>query len=382
MKEIYYIHTGHWPSASPSIVFVTGTVHGLAQHTTTHLVVQNNDTAPDSDIYNRILGREKPGRLIVHRIGKNGRPQGHLRMFRTARHIIEEAAADGRIAGVITRSVGFLPYLAGVRRKTGVPCYFETHDFYGDLALRPDLKRSLLIYKKRFYEHRYLPRLNGVICLTGPQADLFRGCYHGVPVAVAPTGLLSVTRPDTRRDKVFCYIGSLDPHKGVGTVLNALAETRDPDIGLLVIGGKTGSEIDVFRRYADLRKVGGRIEITGWVPHADVFRHMDRCTAGIVPLGDTPFNRVVTSPLKILDCFSRSLPVIASDLPSVRAYVKDGVHGVLFPPGDVKACAVAMDRMANEADIDAMSRAVAADAEGYLWERRAEKILAFIERTS
>lgn len=382
MKEIYYIHTGHWPSASPSIVFVTGTMHGLAQHTPTHLVVQNNDTASDGEVYRRILGREKPGRLIVHRIGKNGRPQGHFRMFRTARHIIEDAAADGRVAAVITRSIGFLPYLAGIIRKTGVPCYFETHDFYGDLTQRPDLKCSLLMYKKHLFERRYLPRLNGTICLTEPQADLFRGCYPGVPVAVAPTGLLSVTRPDTRREKVFCYIGSLDPHKGVGLVLDALTETRDNGIGLLVIGGKTSREIDVLRQYADLRNVGGRTEITGWVPHTEVFRHMDRCTAGIVPLGDTPFNRAVTSPLKILDCFSRSLPVIASDLPSVRAYVKDGVHGILFPPGNVTACADAMGRMANEADVDAMSRAVASDAEGYLWERRAEKILTFIEHTS
>ena len=382
MKDIYYIHTGHWPSASPSIVFVTGTVHGLAQHTTTHLVVQNNDTAPDDDIYNRIMGRKKPGHLIIHRIGKNGRPKGHINLFRTARQIVEDAARDGRVAAIITRSIGFLPYLAGVKRKLNLPCYFETHDFYGDLTLRPDLKRSLLIYKKHWYERRYLKRMNGIICLTGPQADLFRGCYPDVPIVVARTGLLSVTSHEPPRNKVFCYIGSLDPHKGVGTVLDALTETRDPGIRLLVIGGKSRQDIDTFLQLADQRGVGSRIEITGWVAHADVSRHMEHCTAGIIPLNDTPFNRSMTSPLKILDCFSRSLPIVASDLPSVRDYVKDGVHGILFSPGDAKACARALDRMANEADIDAMSRAVNADAKSYLWERRAEKILAFIKETS
>ena len=130
--------------------------------------------------------------------------------------------------------------------------------------------------------------------------------------------------------------------------------------------------------FARLVRAEGRVEITGWVHHADVGHYLDRCIAGIVPLADTPYNRLVTSPLKILDCFSRSLPVIAADLPSVREYMEDGVHGLLFPPDDPDELAAALDRYVAGNMFAAMSPAVETHAHSFLWDRRAEKMLGFI----
>ncbi len=379
-RSVIYVHSGDWPSPSPSVVFATGTVSGLARRVPTVLVVKNNAGESTNAVYRSIAGEDPPPDLRVVRVGK-GRPPGHAAFFRKAAGIVGEYAASGMARAVITRSIGFLPYLWYCRERWRVPCYFESHDFFTDPGQRPDLPRNLRTAKNRWYERTFIPRLEGLICLTEAQKSLYEAWYPDVQITVARTGLFRAARPDTVRERKVCYIGSLDPHKGLGTVLEALARMGDRELSLVVVGGKSERETQSFMELARLMEVGDRVQVTGWVPHADVSHYMDRCIAGVVPLRDTPFNRCITSPLKILDCFSRALPVIASDLPTVREYVRDGVHGLLFPPGDSDRLAAALDRFSTGGLFDACSRAVASDAPSYLWERRADSILAFLGET-
>ena len=105
---------------------------------------------------------------------------------------------------------------------------------------------------------------------------------------------------------------------------------------------------------------------------------MDGCIVGAVPLSDTPFNRHITSPLKILDCFSRTLPVIGADLPSVRAYVEDGRHGLLYEPGSHESLAEALDLFAAGGMFEEMSANVEAHAPRFLYSERGRTIVSFV----
>ena len=64
---------------------------------------------------------------------------------------------------LITRNIGFLPYLVYIRWRYGLPCFFETHDFFGDLSLRTDLKKTPEILKKHWYEKIFLRHLDDVL---------------------------------------------------------------------------------------------------------------------------------------------------------------------------------------------------------------------------
>jgi len=381
-QRILYIHTGAWPSPSPSIVFVTGTVFGLAHHNPEELIIRNNSSAPTKEIFHEITGEDMPERCEIIRIGEGDSPQGHSRFYRKAARHVGRCAKRGEVRAVITRSIGFLPYLAYIRKRYKIPCFFETHDFYSDLSLRTDLKKNARIRKNNWYEKLFLPRLDGIICLTDTQAELFRRFYSSTPVTVAKTGLMKVERNDKPREKRICYIGSLDAHKGLGTILTALRQTVDKDVRLHVIGGKHEHEMREFKDLAQLVGVGNRVNISGWVHHSDIWHMMDRCIAGIVPLSDTPFNRYITSPLKILDCLSRSLPVIASDLPPVREYIEDGIHGVLFSPDNPENLAETIDRYVAVNMFDCMSKAIEPYAQRFLWTQRAGKIVEFINGLS
>ncbi|MBT4485701.1 MAG: glycosyltransferase [Candidatus Latescibacteria bacterium] len=381
-KKIIYIHTGEWPSPSPSIIFVTGTVYGLAHHTPTVLIIRNNSPEPSRDIFHSITGTDIPELLEIERVGYGGKTPGHTGFFKKAVEYVSTLAKKGDAGAVITRSIGFLPYLAYIRKRYSVPCFFETHDFYGDLAFRTDLKKKLHIRKNSLYERLSLPRLDGLICLTESQKKLFERYYPSTPGIVAPTGLFQVERKDTRREKQVCYVGSLDEHKGLGTVLSAMTHTVDKELNLLIIGGKNEHEMREFKDLATLMGVGQQVRFTGWIHHSDIAHMMDRSIAGIVPLRDTVFNRYITSPLKILDCFSRSLPVIGSDLPTVREYVEDGKHGILFTPDSPESLAETLDRFVAGGMFEKLSPEVEEHADRFLWEKRGKKIIQFINETT
>ena len=159
-KKVIYIHTGEWPSRSPSTVFVTGTVYGLAQNVSTVLIIRNNSTKPSQEIFRSLTGTDIPERLEIMRIGYGGKTPGHTGFFKKALKYTGTLAKKGEAGAVITRNIGFLPYLAYLRKRHSLPCYFETHDFYGDLKLRSDLKKTLRIRKNNLYEKIFLPRIS------------------------------------------------------------------------------------------------------------------------------------------------------------------------------------------------------------------------------
>ncbi len=378
-KKIVYVHTGSWPSNSPSTVFVTGTASGIACHAQALFIVRNGSTDPTDTVYRTITGDDIPEALEIERKGFGGKTPGHSRFFRQALSDIKKLARDNRLRAVITRNVGFLPYLAYIKKRYGVPCLFETHDFYSDLDLRDDIKKTLHIRRNSFFEKTFIPRISGLLCLTETQRALFAKHYPDTPSVLARTGLFRGEKNDIKREKRISYVGSLDPHKGVGLILAALQTTVDREIGLTIIGGKNEHEVRDFLSLADSAGLEGRVTISGWLRHADVGPVMDRTMAGVVPLKDNAFNRYITSPLKIFDCFSRALPVIGADLPPVRELVEDTVHGLLFKPGDPEALAEAIDRFFAADMHDGMAKKIEHHASSFLWSNRGKAIADFID---
>ena len=381
-KKIIYVHTGIWPTPSPSIVFVTGAAYGIAHHSPTVLIVKNGSSGTSEELFHFITGVDIPENLEIIRAGAEGQIPGNSKFFRNTVRLIKSMIKKGEARAVITRSIGFLPYLVYIRLRYGLPCFFETHDFYGDLSLRTDLRKTPGIVKKHLFEKQFIPRMNGILCLTETQAGFFRKHYTATPCTVARTGLFRVEGKKTKRDKQVCYIGSLDTHKGLATALSALAKTADKDVKLVVIGGKSEHENREFMGFARLLGVDERVRVIKWVHHKDIDHLIDTCSAGLVPLSNTPFNRYFTSPLKILDYFAHTLPVIASDLPSVREYIEDWKHGILFEPDSPESLANALDHYVARNGYETMSPKVKRHAQKFLWSNRGAKIVDFINQVS
>jgi glycosyltransferase involved in cell wall biosynthesis len=103
--------------------------------------------------------------------------------------------------------------------------------------------------------------------------------------------------------------------------------------------------------------------------------------AFVIPLLDSATARHFTSPLKLFEAMASGRPIVASDLPSIREVLKHGDNALLVPPGDAKALAAAIQRLANEPETGARIAARAREeVHRYSWDERGHRLGALLRR--
>jgi phosphatidyl-myo-inositol alpha-mannosyltransferase len=87
-------------------------------------------------------------------------------------------------------------------------------------------------------------------------------------------------------------------------------------------------------------------------------------------LGGESFGMVLT------EAFAAATPVVASDIAGYRDVVRDGLNGVLVPPGDPRALSSALRELWSAPERRAqMGRAAAAGVRRFAWPRVAAQVL-------
>lgn len=151
--------------------------------------------------------------------------------------------------------------------------------------------------------------------------------------------------------RVIGTIGRLVPVKGHIDLIRAFVEhaERHPEAILAIIGGgrehdRLQGEIGRLGLAAQVRLLGARPNALQFVRAFDIWA-MPSYAEGF--------------PLALLEAMSGALPIVASDIPSMRAEVA-GAGGRLFPPGDVAALGAALDEYLTLADGELRRRGLAA----------------------
>jgi glycosyltransferase involved in cell wall biosynthesis len=98
------------------------------------------------------------------------------------------------------------------------------------------------------------------------------------------------------------------------------------------------------------------------------------CDIGVVPASND-----YGHPMKLMDYAAAGLPAVAPDLAPVREVVEDGVTGLLFPPDDVRALALALRRLIRDPGMRrAMGARARCGAENGTWRARARQLLSLV----
>ncbi|MDX1650497.1 MAG: glycosyltransferase family 4 protein, partial [Myxococcota bacterium] len=149
----------------------------------------------------------------------------------------------------------------------------------------------------------------------------------------------------------------------------------DPRLHLVVVGeGPMGAAIE--RLGAELP---GSVTWIRGVDHAEVpalVRAMDVAVAPYARL-----ERFYFSPLKVLEYLAAGRAVVASAIGQLPALVRDGETGLLVDPGDARALAGAIRRLADDPALRAgLGARAALDARRHhSWDDRAARILALAD---
>jgi beta-1,4-mannosyltransferase len=168
---------------------------------------------------------------------------------------------------------------------------------------------------------------------------------HGSYIGVYPEGR---TRPEVRGELglphesfVFLCFGELRAYKEIELLLAAFSSVALP-ARLVVAGHAKTPDVDSTVRAASANDPRV-LSMLGFVPDEKVAELFHACDAAVLPRGDGG-----TSGSLIL-ALSLGLPVVAADVPTIRALTHDGEAGWLFIPHDHSSLQMALEHACSDA---------------------------------
>jgi glycosyltransferase involved in cell wall biosynthesis len=132
------------------------------------------------------------------------------------------------------------------------------------------------------------------------------------------------------------FVGRLAAVKGVPVLIEALAAVRPlrPGLRLTLIGD--GPDRRMLEALAREAGIGDAVEFVGYRSQAEVAATLATVDALVLP------SFAEGLPVVLMEAMAAGVPVIATRVAGVPELVREGVHGLLVPPGDTGALAQAV----------------------------------------
>ncbi|HEX7301220.1 MAG TPA: flippase-like domain-containing protein [Solirubrobacteraceae bacterium] len=167
----------------------------------------------------------------------------------------------------------------------------------------------------------------------------YGGDYRIVPNGVdVPAQLPAAAEREPGAALRLAFVGQAVERKGLPLMLRAFEALRDHVPVELVIVGAERDEVEPLMLDGDQG-----VTVVGKVSDAEKTAALAGADLLVAPsLGGESFGMVLT------EAFAAGTPVVASDIPGYRDVVRDGVDGVLVPPGDATALAQTLRDLAVE----------------------------------
>jgi glycosyltransferase involved in cell wall biosynthesis len=175
----------------------------------------------------------------------------------------------------------------------------------------------------------------------------------------APAVLPDADREELRRRHAIdgftlVFAGRLTAQKALPQLLDALAEA---DGVQLAIAGE-GPERPAVESAIVRLGLGSRTRLLGAQPRETVLELFAAADAAVLSSAWENF------PHTVVEALAAGTPVLATDVGGVAEVVRDGVNGLLVPPGDRAALVAAIRRLAGDPVLCARLRAEAAPSVG------------------
>lgn len=230
---------------------------------------------------------------------------------------------------------------------------------------------------------RFYGKLDGRIAVSPAARDFvqrhFGGDYHLIPNGIDldrfHTGIPPL--PSLRDGKLnLLFVGRLEKRKGFRYLLRAYIKLKRefPALRLVVVGAYTD---EMRRRYqAYVQSIGlGDVVFAGRVSADDLPRYYRSADIFCAPsTGGESFGII------LLEAMACGCPIVASDIVGYRGVLDEGEQGLLVPPKDEEALAMALRRLILDPALrKRMGQSGAAKAQGYSWSSVASRVLDYYE---
>jgi len=177
------------------------------------------------------------------------------------------------------------------------------------------------------------------------------------------------------------FVGYLTPRKGVDVLIRALEiliKEKGMENLILHIVGNTEIDKTTFfqemKNYSEEADIDRHIIFHGWIDNRDLEELYSTADIFVFPSLLEGFG------MALVEAASFGMPIVTTNAGAIPYLIKDGVNGLLVPPGDVKSLAGAIEHLAASPDLRAkFGEANRKLAEEFQWERSFSKITAFLQ---
>src|SRR5919197_1498421 len=231
---------------------------------------------------------------------------------------------------------------------------YERYSLFGTggsaLAAELDVPLIVEVNAPLSDEQRSYRALERWLVGLGVEAHRIAVVANGVDVArfrPAPNGGAAVrARLGLEGEPVVGFVGTLKTWHDVPTLIRAVACLRETGrkARLLVVGD--GPERSRLEELAVLEGLAGAAVFVGQVPYEQVPAYLAAMAVAVAPYrADDDF---YFSPLKLVEYLAAGRPVVAAAVGEIAHCVRPRETGLLYPPGNERALAVALAELLDD----------------------------------
>lgn len=258
-------------------------------------------------------------------------------------------------------------FLLKFKKLIHIPFIYEVHGLYAKNYLTPHEREKVVFSQCDWMvttTFELKKKLLEIYSIPSPISI--------VPLAASDGDDSDIVVKKNERKKIF-YAGQFYYLQGVHILIQAMSYLPDW-AELHLIGGKK-DEIAKLSALGQSMNVNDRITFHRFVPHAAVSSLLKEADVFVLPSlaeGKMPY----VAHTKIYEYSMLGKPIVATDLPSIREEIKDGVNGILVKPADPHALAEGILKALNDPELAyALSRNTFEKSKEYTWEKRAERLV-------
>ncbi|WEH33349.1 glycosyltransferase [Streptomyces sp. AM 4-1-1] len=303
--------------------------------------------------------------------------------------VIEKFAPDVIHANDIT-AINLGAMAAARLRARGRKCawLYDAHEYVAGV----EWPNPLMTTAFPGVEKEFIHRADAVVTVSPEIAEVIRKDYGlaKTPLVVRNTpiretigtagGRVSVRAACGLGDDVplLVYSGWISSERGLGTAVEGLAQL--PDYHLAIVAGKRSPELLRLLELAEETGVRDRIHVVPYVAQHEVADYLSTADLGLI-CSQRTINYELSLPTKTAEYLHAGLPIIASDVKTLSAFVREHGVGEVFVSGDADSFSEAVTR-----GIDKLAEMKAHITEPILtelsWEHQCEGLMELYTKIS
>ena len=297
----------------------------------------------------------RTGNGLLYVLGGDGLPPYQrednlqiVRFCRETQNLLDRALSFGaRLSGLLDRVETEIDVCHFRDPWSGIPIVARSHRYASVYEVNglpsielpfayPDMGPETLRKIRRDEERCWTEADAVVVPAASIRETLIRLGCDAAKISVIPNGADSrptPARPADAPTQYLLYFGAVQPWQGIDTLLRAMARLLDvSDLRLVLCVSRMSREVRRYQRLAETLGVADKLLWKFALPEEELAPWRAHALASVAPLALCERNlEQGCSPLKILESMADGVPVVASDIPSVREIVTDDVDGRLVP---------------------------------------------------